>query len=49
MSQHVFIPDCCMLSAKAVNTHFIGKLGWHDKIYSNEDKHANHDITEAEH
>jgi hypothetical protein len=48
MSQHFFIPECCMLSEEAANTHFIGKLGWFDKIYDNEVKHANHDITEAE-
>ena len=48
MSQHFFIPECCMLSEEAANTHFIGKLGWSDKIYDNEVKHVNHDITEAE-
>jgi hypothetical protein len=48
MSQHVFLPECCMLSEEAANTHFIGKLGWSDKIYHNEVKHANHDITEAD-
>ena len=48
MSQHVFIPECCMLSEEAANTHVIGKLGWSDKIYHNEVKHANHDITEAD-
>jgi hypothetical protein len=48
MSQHVFIPECCMLSEVAANTHLIGKLGWSDKIYDNEVKHANHHITEAE-
>jgi hypothetical protein len=48
MSQHFFIPEFCMLSEVASNTHFIGKLGWSDNIYDNEVKHANHDITEAE-
>jgi response regulator RpfG family c-di-GMP phosphodiesterase len=48
MSQHVFIPECCILSEEAANTHFIGKLGWPDKIYDNKVKHAYHDITEAE-
>jgi hypothetical protein len=48
MSQHVFIPECCILSEEAANTHFIGKLGWSEKIYDNEVKHANHVITEAE-
>jgi hypothetical protein len=48
MSQHFFIPECCILSEEAANTHFIGKLGWSDTIYDNEVKHANHDITEAE-
>ena len=48
MSQHFFIPECCMLSEEPANTHFIGKLSWSDKIYDNEVKHANHDITEAE-
>jgi hypothetical protein len=47
MTQHVFIPECCMLSEEAANTHLIGKLGWSDKIYNNEVKHANHHITEA--
>jgi hypothetical protein len=27
MSQHFFIPECCILSEEAANTHFIGKLG----------------------
>ena len=48
MSQHVFIPKCCMLSEEAANTHFIDKLDWSNKIYDNEVKHTNHDITEAE-
>jgi hypothetical protein len=48
MSQHFFIPECCMLSEEPENTPFIGKLGWSDKIYDNEVKHANHNITEAE-
>jgi response regulator RpfG family c-di-GMP phosphodiesterase len=48
MSQHVFISECCILSEEAANKHFIGKLGWPDKIYGNKVKHANHDITEAE-
>jgi hypothetical protein len=48
MKKHVFIPECCMLSEEAANTHVIGKLGWSDKIYHNEVKHANHDITEAD-
>ena len=48
MNQHFFIPECRMLSEKAANTHFIGKLDWSDKIYDNEVKHANYDITEAE-
>jgi hypothetical protein len=48
LSQHVFIPECCILSAEAANTHFIGKLGRSDKIYDNEVKHANYDITEVE-
>jgi hypothetical protein len=37
-----------MLSEEAANTHFIGKLGWSDKIYVDEVKHANYDITEVE-
>jgi hypothetical protein len=48
LSQHVFIPECCMISEEAANTHFIGKLGWSDKIYDNEVKHTSYDITEAE-
>jgi hypothetical protein len=49
MSQHVFIPECCMInSEEAENTHFIGKLDWLDQIYNNEDKHANNDIRKAE-
>jgi hypothetical protein len=27
LSQHFFIPECCMLSEEAANTHFIDKLG----------------------
>jgi hypothetical protein len=37
-----------MYCEEAANTHFLGKLDWSDKIYDNEVKHANHDITEAE-
>ena len=49
MSQHVFIPEYCMLnSEEAENTHFIGKLDWFDQIYNNEDKHANNDIRKSE-
>ena len=49
MSQHVFIPECCMFSEEAENTHFIGKLVLPDQIYHNEDKHTNNNISKAEH
>jgi hypothetical protein len=43
----LFLNAACLVQKQQIHI-LIGKLGWSDKIYGNEVKHANHDITKAE-
>jgi hypothetical protein len=47
VSMSLFLNAACLVQKQQIHI-LIGKLGWSDKIYGNEVKHANHDITKAQ-